>query len=134
MIFVIHIFWMWMYFIRNVFYINKMIPLVFHVNQKLGKDDLCWRLMYNASDATFSATFVDWINNLRKVANIGFNKYWWNQSWFSFPKFCKFYTCTDSWTTCKFGYRSDHSSTNRSGRKLTGPRYHRNINYNVRTV
>lgn len=48
-----------------------MIPLVFHVRHKLGKDNLCWPVMYYASDVTFSAMFVDRLNNLRKEAKIG---------------------------------------------------------------
>lgn len=52
----------------------------------------------------------------------------------SFPKFCKFYTCSHSRNTCKVGYRTDHSLTNRPGRKSSEPLYHRSINYSAMTV
>lgn len=54
----------------------------------------------------------------------------------SFPKFCKFYTCSHSRNTCKVGYRTDHSPTNRPGRKSSDlePLYHRSTNYSVRTL
>lgn len=75
--------------------------------------------------------FVDWVPTPLQ------RKYFWNAytlfftiyhvpSLVSFPKFCKFITCTDSWTTCKVGHRTDHSPTNRPGRKFSWPRYHRN--------